>query len=146
MGTKAAAPLGPAAIFREHLDHIERGDLVQATADYAEDAVLDADPTGEQGLLLVGTFHGREAAGRWVENWFSSFEPGSYRFKVEESIEKGDRAFMTVYHTARGEASGVDVELRVYHGFTVRNGLIVRHTFSSQAREAVLQAAGIDSG
>jgi ketosteroid isomerase-like protein len=59
---------GSAAIFRQHLDHIERGDMVQATADYAEDAVLEADPTGEQGLLLLGTFHGREAAGGWVEN------------------------------------------------------------------------------
>jgi ketosteroid isomerase-like protein len=134
----------PAATFREHLDHIERGDIVKATADYAEDAVLEADPTGEQGLLLIGTFHGREAAGRWVEDWFSSFEPGSYRFEVEESIENGDRGFMTVYHTARGEASGADVELRVYHAFTVRDGLIVRHTFSSQAREAVMRAAGID--
>jgi hypothetical protein len=28
----------------------------------------------------------------------------------------------------------------------VHDGLIVRHTFSSQAREAVLQAAGINSG
>jgi ketosteroid isomerase-like protein len=141
---KEETPRGPAATFREHLDNIERGEIVQATADYAEDAVLDADPTGEQGLLLVGTFHGREAAGRWVENWFSSFEPGSYRFKVEESIERGDRVFMTVYHTARGEASGADVELRVYHAVTVRDGLIVRHTFSSQAREAVLRAAGVD--
>jgi ketosteroid isomerase-like protein len=136
---------GPAATFREHLDHIERGDIVQATADYAEDAVLEADPTGEQGLLLIGSFHGREAAGRWVEDWFSSFEPDSYRFEVEESIENGDRAFMTVCHRARGEASGADVELRVYHAVTVRNGLIVRHTFSSQAREVVLRAAGVDS-
>jgi ketosteroid isomerase-like protein len=134
---------GPAATFREHLDHIERGDIVQATADYAEDAVLEADPTGEQGLLLIGTFHGREAIGRWVDNWFSSFD--SYRFKVEESIESGDRAFMTIQHMARGEASGAAVELRVYHAVTVRDGLIVRHTFSSQAREAVIQAAGIDS-
>jgi hypothetical protein len=54
---------GPAAIFRQHLDHIERGDMSQAKADYAEDAVLEADPTREQGLLLLGTFHGREAAG-----------------------------------------------------------------------------------
>jgi hypothetical protein len=80
--------LGPAAIFRQHLDHIERGDIVQAKADYAEDAVLEADPTGEQGLLLAGTFGGHEAARGWVENWFSSFEPGSYQFDVEESIGK----------------------------------------------------------
>src|SRR2546422_518954 len=135
---EAATQPDPATIFREHLDHIERGDIVQATVDYAEDAVLEADPTGEQGLLLIGTFRGREAIGRWVDNWFSSFD--SYRFKVEESIESGNRAFMTVHHTARGEASGVDVELRVYHALRVRDGLIVRHTFSSQALEAVLRA------
>jgi ketosteroid isomerase-like protein len=143
--TKADTPRGPAATFREHLDHIEQGDIAQATRDYAEDAVLEADPTGEQGLLLIGTFHGRKAAGRWVEDWFSSFEPGSYRFRIEESIESADRAFMTVSHTARGEASGADVALRVYHAVTVRDALIVRHTFSSQARDAVLRAAGVDS-
>jgi ketosteroid isomerase-like protein len=135
-------PQGPAAIFREHLDHIECGDIAQATADFAEDAVFEGDPSGAQGLLLIGTFHGREEIGRWLDNWFSSFD--SYCFKVEESIEQGDRAFMTVYHTARGEASGVDVDLRVYHAVTTRDGLIVSHTFSSQAREAVLQAAGVD--
>ena len=137
--------LGPAAIFRQHLDHIERGDIVQAKADYAEDAVLEADPTGEQGLLLAGTFGGRETARGWVENWFSSFEPGSYRFDVEESIESGDRVFMTLHHTARGGASGVDVELRTYHAVTVRDGLIVRHAFSSEGRETILHKAGIES-
>jgi ketosteroid isomerase-like protein len=144
-----------AAIVREHLDHVERGDIVQAIADYAEDAVLEADVGGEQGLLFAGTFRGREAIGRWIDNWFSSFEPGSYRFEVVESIDNGDRVFMTTLNTARGGASGVDVALRVYHAFTVRDGLIVRHAFSGEqgkeggrtnpAREALLRAAGIDS-
>jgi hypothetical protein len=105
--------------------------------------VLEADPGGEQGLLLTGTFHGRDATGRWIDNWFSSFEPGSYRFEVEESIENGDRVFMTVYHTARGAGSGADVALRVYHAFTVRGGLIVRHAFSAADRDAMLGAAGV---
>jgi ketosteroid isomerase-like protein len=133
-----------AATFREHLDHIERGDIVQAAADYAEDAVLEADPGGEQGLLLTGTFHGRESIGRWIDNWFSSFERGSYRFEVEESIENGDWVFMTIFHTARGAGSGADVALRVYHAFKVRGGLIARHAFSSADREGVLRAAGIE--
>ncbi len=134
-----------ATAVRRHLDHIERGDIVQAIADYAEDAVLEADPGGEQGLLLAGTFHGRDATSRWIDNWFSSFERGSYRFEVEESIENGDRVFMTVQHTARGAGSGADVALRVYHAFTVRGGLIVRHAFSAADRDAMLRAAGIDS-
>ena len=142
---KADARKDTAATFREHLDHIERGDIVQATADYAEDAVLEADPSGEQGLLLTGTFQGREAIGRWIDNWFSSFERGSYRFEVEESIDNGDWVFMTVFHTGRGAGSGVEVALRVYHAFTVSGGLIVRHAFSSVDRETILRAAGIES-
>ena len=142
---EAQARPDAAATFREHLDHIERGDIVQATADYAQDAVLEADPSGEQGLLLTGTFYGREAIGRWIDDWFSSFERGSYRFEVEESIENGDRAFMTVYHTARGAGSGADVALRVYHAFTVRGGLIAWHAFSSADREGIQRAAGVDS-
>lgn len=57
--------------------------------------------------------------GRWIDNWFSSFERGSYRFEVEESIGNGDRVYMALRHTARGEADSVDVTLRTYHAFTV---------------------------
>ncbi len=106
--------------------------------------MLEADPGGEQGLLLSGTFHGRDPIGRWIDNWFSSFEPDSYRFEVEESIGSGDRAFMTVFHTGRGESSGADVTLRVCHAVMVRNGLIVRHAFSTE-RGPILRAAGIAS-
>ena len=133
-----------AAFFRAHLGRIERGDLVEAVADYAEDAVLDVDPGGEQGHPDTGTFHGRAAIRGWLDNWFTSFEPGSYRLKVEESIENGERIFLTLHHTGRGEASGVDVTLRVYHALTLCDGLIVRHAFSSD-REAVLRAARVES-
>jgi ketosteroid isomerase-like protein len=131
-----------AAIVREHLDRIERADFLGASADYAENAVLEAD---FKGAVHAGTFRGRPTIGRWIENWFSSFERGSYRFEVEESIDNGDRVFMTTLNTARGAGSGAEVTLRVYHAFTVRNGLIVRHEFSVDEREAMLRAAGIES-
>jgi ketosteroid isomerase-like protein len=131
-----------AATVREHLDHIERGDFVQATLDYAEDAVLEADFTG---AVHAGAFHGREAIGRWLDNWFSSFERGSYRFEVQESIPNGDRVFMTTMNTAPGAGSGAAVTLRVHHAFTVRDGLIVHHAFSVDDRQAMLRAAGIES-
>ena len=135
-----------AATVREHLDRIERGDIVQAISDYAEDAVLEADPGGEQpDPLLTETSHGREAIGRWIDNWFSTFEPGSYRFEVEESIENGARVYLALRHTARGAESGADVTNHIYHVFTVRQGQIARHQFSGE-REAMLRAAGMDSG
>jgi len=132
------------AAFRAHLDRLERGDIAGAPDDYTEDAVLVADPGGGQGLLLAGTFRGRAEIGGWIANWFSSFESGSYRFKFEKAIEKGDRVFLTVFHTARGAGSGADVELRVHHVFTARRGLIARHAFST-VRDTMLRAAGIES-
>jgi SnoaL-like domain len=68
----------------------------------------------EAGSLLTGTFHGPEAIGRWIDSWFSSFERGSYRLKIEESIENGDRVYMRLSHTARGAASGAEVANRIY--------------------------------
>jgi hypothetical protein len=99
---------------------------------------------GIEDSFLNGTFHGHETIGRWIDSWFSSFERGSYRFEVAESIENGDRIYLALRHTARGAASGADVTNHPYHVFTVREGLIARHAFSGE-REPMLRAAGIDS-
>jgi hypothetical protein len=131
----------PAAIVRGHLAHIEVGDLRQALADYAEDAVLEADFTG---AVHAGSFRGRDEIGRWLDNWFTSFEPGSYRFAIEESVVNADRVFLTTLNTARGAGSGVEVDLRVYHAFLVHDSLIVRHMFSVDDRDRMLREAGID--
>jgi ketosteroid isomerase-like protein len=135
---EADARPGTAAFVREHLGRMEYGDIVQGISDYAEDAVLEVALVGEAASILNGTFRGREAIGRWIDSWFSSFERGSYRFKVEESIENGDRVYMALDHTARGEASGVEATLRTHHAFTVRDGLIVRHALSGE-REPMLR-------
>jgi ketosteroid isomerase-like protein len=138
--SNARSRLDTAAILREHLARIERGEILAAIADYSEDCVLEARGAGYiAGALLPGTFRGREAVGRWIDNWFSGFERGSYSFAVEESIERGDRVFMALRHTARGAASGVEVTSLVFHVFTVRDGLIARHTHSGD-REDVLRA------
>jgi hypothetical protein len=67
------------------------------------------------------------------------------RFEVEESIEKGDRLYLALRHTARGAASSADVTNHLYHVFTLCDGLIVRHTVSGD-REDALQATDFYSG
>jgi hypothetical protein len=44
----------------------------------------------------------------------------------------------------RGQIGGVEVTLRTYHVFTVREGLIVRNAMSGE-REEMLRVAGIES-
>ena len=142
----AESRLDAAATVRAHLDRIERGQIALATADYADDAVLEAvGGGGIEDSFLNGTFQGHETIGRWIDSWFSSFEPGSYRFEVAESIENGDRIYLALRHTARGAASGADVTNHLYHVFTVHEGQIARHAFAGE-REPMLRAVGVDSG
>jgi ketosteroid isomerase-like protein len=131
------------ATVRAHLERIEAGDIVQATMDYAEDAVLEAGLRGV--VALEGTVHGRAAIGEWLENWFSSFQPGSYRFQIDEAIEAGDWVYLALGNTALGQASGIETTLHTHNVFAVRAGSIVRHAFSGE-REEMLRAAGIVSG
>ena len=142
---EAQSRLDAAAIVRAHLARIERGEILSAVADYTEDGVLESLGGEYIDGLLAGTFQGREAVGRWIDNWFSSFQRGSYHFEVEESIESGDQIYLALLHTARGEASGVEVTIRNHHVFTIRDGMIARHTFSGE-RERALGAAGFYSG
>jgi ketosteroid isomerase-like protein len=138
--------LDAAATVHAHLDRIERGQIALATADYANDAVLEAAGGGGiEGSFLNGTFQGRETIGRWIDNWFSSFEHGSYRFEVAESIENGDRIYLALRHTARGTASCAYVTNHLYHVFTVHEGQVARHAFAGES-EPMRRAAGIDSG
>jgi ketosteroid isomerase-like protein len=130
------------AIVRAHLEHIERDDLAQAAADYAEDGVLEAGLAGV--VSLEGTFRGRAAIGQWLENWFSSFAPGSYHFEVEQAVENDDRIYLVVSGRARGKTSGVEATNLLHHVFTVRDGLIVRHAFSGEPEE-IRRAAGVPS-
>ena len=126
------------------MDRIERGEIAEAIADYAEDGVLEAIDAGEVGTILAGRFEGRDAVGNWIKQWFSSFEPGSYRFAVEDSVQRGDRVLLLLRHTARGEASGVNATLRLYHAFTVReDGLIRWHAFSGD-RDRMLRTVGLE--
>ena len=138
--------LSAAGIVQAHLARIERGEILAAIEDYAPDGVLEALGAGNlEGSVLTGTFQGREALGRTIDDWFSSFERGSYRFEVEESIEMGDRLYLALDHTARGAASGTDVTNHLYHVFTVRDGLIARHTFSGD-REDLFRATAFEPG
>jgi SnoaL-like protein len=125
---------------RAHLKKIERWEWTQAAMDYSEDGVLDA---GLRGVVAQeGTFRGRAAIGDWLERWFSSFQRGSYRFEIEQSVEHGDRLYLALCNIGRGEASGAETRLLLHHVFTVRDGLIERHAFSGEPEE-IRREAGI---
>lgn len=114
------------------------GDLEAATAHAAPDVEVVQDPE------LPGAFHGRgpETLRGWLGSFFETWD--EFRVELERVVRHGDRVVALARVHARGKASGIDVDVRVGHVATFRQGLIVRfETYGDP--EAALRAAGADS-
>jgi ketosteroid isomerase-like protein len=69
---------------------------------------------------------------------------GSLKVKAERFFDVGDeRVVVFVHATAKGEGSGVPVEMRDAHEFTIRDGVFVRWKLYADRAEA-LQAAALE--
>jgi ketosteroid isomerase-like protein len=56
-----------------------------------------------------------QARSRWLETW------DEHRFELEQVFEDGDSVLVSVHITARGKASGVEVDVRFYPHFKLRD-------------------------
>lgn len=84
--------------------------------------------------------HGLQSAMRLRDQWLDTW--GDHRFDIEEIIEQGDEVVASVHITARGRASGVEVDVRLYGHFTVRDGKIA-YLYEHEDRTEALEAAGL---
>ncbi len=83
---------------------------------------------------------GVEEALRTREQWLDTWD--EMRTRVEEMVEEGDSVVVSMHVSARGRASGVEVEVRLHLQFKVRDGKVV-YLFEHQDRTAALQAAAL---
>ena len=103
-------------------------------------ALLDADfewLEPEQ-TLLGGRHHGFAEIRRALEVQLEVWD--EFTIEPEEFHEHGDRVAVPVRQKARGGASGVEVEIRIGHLWTVRDGKAVRLQVFA-AREDAKRAA-----
>jgi hypothetical protein len=81
---------------------------------------------------------------RFSHEWRESFEGETYRAHAETFIDTGDRIVVGVRLTARGKASGAEVEMRRWNVYEIRNGLVIRiDIFETKAQ--ALEAAGLEA-
>jgi uncharacterized protein len=93
---------------------------------------------------LSGTVTSKAAVGGWHRDWMRQFGL-DYRFDIEEMHDTGDSVFVLATHHGRGRQSGVTVEQRVAHVYTLREGKVSRIEIwvDHDAREAALEAVGL---
>ena len=91
-------------------------------------------------LADADEYRGREELVRGTRRWLEEWE--DFRFTAEEVVDLGERAFMRVRLSGRGKASGVELELTVFHLWTFRDGMPWRcEVFDDE--DAAQQAAGL---
>jgi uncharacterized protein len=72
----------------------------------------------------AGTHRGRNSFERFFRGWIESFD--GFRVEPERVVERGDQLVAVVRQTGAGRSSGVQVETRLAHVWTVANGKAVR--------------------
>lgn len=85
--------------------------------------------------LDAGIHRGRDSFERFLRGWIESFE--DFRVEPEQVVERGETLIAVVRQSGRGLASGVEVEARLAHVWTVDNGRAVRWEAVPNVDEAV---------
>jgi ketosteroid isomerase-like protein len=78
-----------------------------------------------------------------LEDYLDVFE--YFRMEPERFFEAGDRIVVLVRTPAKGKGSGVEVEFRPAHVWTMRAGKAVRLEVSPEQKKG-LEAAGLNEG
>ena len=72
----------------------------------------------------AGTHTGRDSFERFFHSWIDSFD--GFRVEPEQVVESGDRLIAVVHQSGRGRASGIQVDARLAHVWTVQDGRAIR--------------------
>lgn len=83
----------------------------------------------------AGTHSGRDSFASFFSSWLDSFD--GFQIEPEQVVERDGDLIAVVRQTGRGRASGVRVEARLAHVWTVRDGKAVRWESVADVDEAL---------
>jgi hypothetical protein len=72
----------------------------------------------------AGTYSGRASFERFLRSWIDSFD--GFQVEPEQVVERDDKLIAVVHQSGRGRASGVRVDARLAHVWTIKEGRAVR--------------------
>jgi ketosteroid isomerase-like protein len=125
---------------QENVELIRRS--IAAFEDDEETWLAAVDPDHVWYPLEEGNIpsHGRDAAQAIRKRWLESWE--THRIDVEEILDGGDSVVACLHVMGTGKASGLEVDLRFYMHWKVRDGKMV-YLYEYADRDEALKAAGL---
>jgi ketosteroid isomerase-like protein len=125
---------------QENVDVVEKFIATFATDADAFRECLHPDiewfPFEENHVPSFGVGGGMRVRNQWLDPW------AVMQADVEEVVDKGNSVVVSLHVTGRGKSSGVEVDVRLYMHFRVRDGKIV-YLFEHTDRAAALEAMGL---
>jgi uncharacterized protein len=118
---------------RRGYEALNGGDLSEVLALLHPDLEWQEDSASPE----AGVHRGRDTFERFLRSWLESFD--DFRIEPEEIIEEDDRLIALVRQSGKGRASGIGLEVRIAHVWTVKDGRAVRWR-SFPSRERALQS------
>jgi ketosteroid isomerase-like protein len=125
-------------ILRQGYEALSRGDV---------DAVLeichpDVECQLPEGGINTGTLRGHRALKEFLEGYIDAFE--SFRMEPERFLEADDQVVVVLRVLGRGRESGLEVDVRPAHLWTMHSGRAGRlQAFPQREHGAALEAAGL---
>jgi ketosteroid isomerase-like protein len=91
-----------------------------------------------------GTYRGVTGVAEHFVEWMEPWD--EHRIEAEEIVQSpDDRVLATIHLTARGETSGMRIDQRFFHVYTLRDGKVVR-MIEFVDRAPAVEAAGLEGG
>jgi ketosteroid isomerase-like protein len=125
-----------AQVVRDAYEAWNRGDLASAVRPTHADVKFVQDPR----IPGAATLSGRDAVRSWLASFSETWEQFQLRLERVESVDNRILVLATI--RAKGRLSEIEVEQRIGHLLTVRDGEIVDWQSFAEPHEAV-EAAGL---
>jgi ketosteroid isomerase-like protein len=130
---------GNVEIVRRLFEAGARRDTAAVLAVYDEAVVWDVSRT-DGADFEGGVFHGHDGLRRWHRAWYAAWE--NIENDLEELIDTGNDVVSVTTQRGRGRASGIDIEVKQWAVWTIRDGRVHRVVWFTNRQDA-LEAVGL---
>jgi ketosteroid isomerase-like protein len=124
------------ALVRDFVEAFNRLDVASVVCDLDPAVELHEWPAAPG----ARTYRGHDGVRRALDSWFETWE--WMQVEILDIFEVGDRVVLTLHQRAKGKASEIELEVKTFSVYTLRDGKVIRMEFFTD-RDAALEAAGM---